>query len=1233
MPIMRRLISALLSAMLLAGLLPLHALADAAIAVDQSVSVTEDVAQPITLAATGGDGALTFSVAEQPLHGSLTGTEPDLTYTPAANYSGPDSFTFKANDGTVDSNTATVSINVTPVNDPPVANDDPDFACGSGAFGGSFPIPEDYAFGPQPPGLECSLNFNDTDVEGDALTFELVTQAAHGTAMVASDGSWSYTPDADFFTPILDYQSDSFTYRAFDGTDWSAPATMWLWIAPVNDAPSFASGGDVTVNEDSGPYAAGWASAISPGPGESGQAVDFVIEDVTNPSLFAMPPAISSTGVLSFVPAANWYGSSTVTVHAHDNGGLEDYGPVKVSPANASAPRTFTITVSQVNDAPTPAATSASLNEDAGPWLIPVSAVDVEGDPTTLFAVATPAAHGLVETTPGITCSPPGTCAGAFLYTPAANYNGLDTFTFTASDGSATSAPASVSITVLPVNDAPVANAQSVTTNEDTAKAITLAGTDVDGNTLTFAIVDNPAHGSLSGTGSARTYTPAANYNGPDAFTFKANDGSVDSNTATVTIDVSPVNDAPVASAQSVTTNEDTAKAIALTASDVEGSTLTYTVVTGPAHGTLSGTGSARTYTPAANFNGADSFTFRANDGLLDSNIATVSITVSAVNDRPVCSPLALGTDKNVPVNGTVTCADIESPSLTLRLETGPAKGTVNPFNTTTGAFTYTPHAGATGPDSFTVIASDGADDSAPVTVDVTIGNHAPVAEAQAVTTGEDTAKAITLAGTDVDLDVLTYTVVTGPAHGTLTGTGPARTYTPAANFNGADSFTFRANDGLLDSNIATVSITVSAVNDAPIADVLTVSTREDTPAAIILSGSDVEGSALTYEVVDGPAHGALSGTGSARTYTSAANFNGADSFTFRVNDGLLDSNIATVSITVDPVNDAPVARTDGFTVRATTTSTLTVLANDYSAPVVSGITSEPADTITVQSVGNAARGRVSIVAGGTAVSYDPIGCGTGGDSFTYTIVDGGGLTATATAFVTIARPGTNGLSVTPITDTPSLGFITGSTVGSAVPARLSWCGVPRSGYSVRSYTVGQSANGGSSYASTPIIRGTTARSSTRTLAVGTTYRWRARTTDSAGRTGSYRYSLASRVGRYQENSAALTYSGTWGTKRSTSYSGGAQRSTKAAGATATITLTNARQFAIVGPRSSSRGSFGVYVDGTLVATVSEKATTAVYRRVLYVRSLTSGSNVQHTIQLRAVGNGQVDLDAVLALF
>jgi len=199
---------------------------------------------------------------------------------------------------------------------------------------------------------------------------------------------------------------------------------------------------------------------------------------------------------------------------------------------------------------------------------------------------------------------------------------------------------------------------------------------------------------------------------------------------------------------------------------------------------------------------------------------------------------------------------------------------------------------------------------------DTTGANTPPVAMGQAVNAIEDTAVQLLLLGTDADgSGALTYSIVSGPSRGALFATSPTTSnsgvtyiYTPAANLNGADSFTFQVNDGTEWSNLATVTIDVAAVNDAPVASPQSVVTQSGVAVTITLSGSDVENDALTYHVLSNPASGTLSGTASNLTYTPNAGFSGADSFTFRVNDGALDSAPATVSISVI----APVTASSG---------------------------------------------------------------------------------------------------------------------------------------------------------------------------------------------------------------------------------------------------------------------------------------------------------------------------------
>lgn len=227
----------------------------------------------------------------------------------------------------------------------------------------------------------------------------------------------------------------------------------------------------------------------------------------------------------------------------------------------------------------------------------------------------------------------------SYSYTPNANFHGVDFFTYKINDGQVDSNVATVSFTITAVNDAPVASSQEVVTPEDTLKNITLVGTDIDGDALNYIIVTQPTNGLLVQTGNLVVYTPNLNFFGSDSFTFKVNDGQVDSAPVTVSITVSPVNDAPIALAQTLGIVEDTARSFTLSGTDVEGSALSYTVTQMPTTGTLSGTAPNFTYTPTFDFANDVTMKFKVNDGSLDSQEVVITftrnlITRTYINER-----------------------------------------------------------------------------------------------------------------------------------------------------------------------------------------------------------------------------------------------------------------------------------------------------------------------------------------------------------------------------------------------------------------------------------------------------------------------------------------------------------------------------------------------------------------------------------------------------------------------
>ena len=340
----------------------------------------------------------------------------------------------------------------------------------------------------------------------------------------------------------------------------------------------------------------------------------------------------------------------------------------------------------------------------------------------------------------------------------------------------------------------------------------------------------------------------------------------------------------------------------------------------------ITGGGTGLTYTPDANFTGTDTFTYTITDGAFATDTATVSITVTPVNDAPTAQDFA-GTvaedSTNIAVDLTTLTNDIDGDALTYTITTPLANGTLTPTGTP-GIYTYTPNANFTGPDSFTYTVSDGTlSDTGTVSVTVTPVNDAPVAVDDTATVAEDsTANVINVLGNDSDPDGTTPTVtaVSNPTGGTVDLTGGVVTFTPTANYTGPAGFDYTLSDGTL-TDTGHVTVTITAVNDPPNAVNDATSVPQDSTANVIdVLANDTDpdtGDTRTITAVTQPTNGTvvITGGGTGLTYTPNAGYVGPDTFTYTITDGAGLTDTATVLIAVTNVNDPPVAVDDTATV------------------------------------------------------------------------------------------------------------------------------------------------------------------------------------------------------------------------------------------------------------------------------------------------------------------------------
>ena len=1027
-----------------------------------------DIDQDSTLNANPSAEVLSISTDEadliKPVHGTISVTADNkILYTPNANYNGTDSFEYNADDGEA-LDKATVSVTIHQVNDNPVAVTD------------SASTNEDTA-------KTIDVLANDTDVDIIAannqdvlhaktdfsITSASVNSPAHGSVAIVSN-KLVYTPNANY------YGTDSITYTISDGHDGSATGTANITVLSVNDLPVFSTtpaNMNLTEDLDNG-------------------AENFTVSDIETIGANLNVTVISSSNT-TLVPTANITitkgtgGDRTVTVNPKDNQNGSANIKLRVTDANSgTAEYTFTVTVAAVNDAPVGIDNIAEITEDTSytlAWTTLTSDVDIATNADSIgvsIKAADNASHGTATVV-----------GNNIVYTPIANFNGTDSFTYTVTDSKGDTDTGVISVTVSQVNDAPIADNDNAVTNEDNAVTIDVldGDTDIDqDSTLNAnpsaevlsistdeADLIKPVHGTISVTADNKIlYTPNANYNGTDSFEYNADDGEA-LDKATVSVTIHQVNDNPVAVTDSAVTGDEDPVSVDVLANDTDVdtsasinqevlySTDTFSLVSydfiGDAHGTLSNIGGTITYTPSLNFKGTQEISYVISDGHDGSATGKLIVSVDEKNDKPIAYDDDIVTDEDTQITFNVLSNDAdqdigdEKSFVMFTQDTSSLPGS---FSTNAnGSITYIPDENYNGSFTLSYQMKDkaGLTDDAVIKITVAAVNDAPVAQDNNAEINEDTSYTVAWTSLTSDVDIATNADSIGvsikaadnASHGTATVTGNNIVYTPIANFNGTDSFTYTVTDSKGNTDTGVISVTVSQVNDAPVADDDSTVTNEDNAVTIdVLDGdTDIDqGSTLnsnpSAEVLSisideadllQPAHGSITITDNKIVYTPNANYNGTDSFEYNVDDGeALDK--ATVSVTIHQVNDNPVAVNDIAQTNDEDPVTIDVLLNDTDVDTQSDINAEQLHSQSnfgLVSVDKPNNGTAEIKDG--KIYYKPNDTFSGDDTFKYTMSDGHG--GSASADITVCVLSVNDPPATPVVITPKDNekYGTGSTI------------------------------------------------------------------------------------------------------------------------------------------------------------------------------------------------------------
>ncbi|MGL1210072.1 tandem-95 repeat protein, partial [Vibrio parahaemolyticus] len=866
---------------------------DAPNAENDVITTEEDTAVTIDVLVNDSDvegDVLSIQSASVPSEqGSVDIVDGKLVFTPAENFNGEATITYIVTDGDL-TDEAKVTVTVKPVNDSPVAVDD------------TVSTQEDTV-------VTIDVLTNDTDVDGDKLSIESASVPKEQGTVEVVDGKL-------VFTPAENFNGDAeITYTVTDG-ELTDEAKVTVTVNPVNDAPTIKVDAVESITED----------AVS----TDTVVATLTVRDTDTPEdQLTVSLENNSNGYFVLVGDEVKLTQAGVDAVNNDELNLKDLTiSASVSDGvNPTANDSDSLVVNRVNDAPTVenAIADQVLSEDFDAYTIDLNEVFKDSDSSLEFSVSGNS-NVLVSIENGIV-----------TISPTADWNGSEILTFKATDPSGESISQTVNFTVAPVADIV---ADKATVVEDTPTIIKVLGNDTfegDGKVVSLDTNNGPANGTVSvNPDGSVTYTPNDNYVGKDTFTYVVTSGGVSESTA-VEVNVTPVNDAPVAKDDIATTQEDTAVTIDVLPNDtdIDGDTLRIDSASVPSdQGTVEIVDGKLVFTPAENFNGNAEITYTVTDGSLTDQ-ATVKVTVNAVNDTPVVeSNLAdqtLAEDfttYTIDLNTAFSDVDNVDGELTFSVS-GNSNVLVSIEN---GIATISPTADWNGSETLTFTATDPSGESVSQTVDFTV---APVVdiEADSADVVEDTPTIINVLGNDTfegKDKVVSLDAENGPKNGTvIVNNDGTVTYTPDDNYVGKDTFTYVVTSGGV-SESTTVTVNVTPVNDAPVAKDDIATTQEDTAVTIdvLPNDTDVDGDKLSIQSASVPeAQGKVEIVDGKLVFTPAENFNGHAEIIYTVTDGELTDE-AKVTVTVNPVNDAPTIKVDAVeSITEDAVSTDTVVA------------------------------------------------------------------------------------------------------------------------------------------------------------------------------------------------------------------------------------------------------------------------------------------------------------------